>query len=163
MAATERLGTNIQITGVKQTVAALQAFDPEIKKVLTSQIRESLTKTRTRAIGKYPRGAWSININQKKILGSISARSGARAPRWGDSDPGVRAAIFEFAGSQQPGRSPQARAMVASLNARYGQPGRFLWAAWDETGADVLDDIRTAVSRAERELQARLDAIGEGY
>lgn len=163
MAATQRLGSNIQITGVKQTIAALQAFDPEIKKTLTKQIREALATTRTRAIGKYPRGAWSINVNQKKILGSIVARSGARAVRWGDSDPGVRAAIFEFAGSTQPGKTPQARAMIASLNARYGQPGRFLWSAWDETGAGVLNDIQTAVRGAERELQARLDAIGEGY
>ena len=61
------------------------------------------------------------------------------------------------------GATPQARGLIESLNRRYGQPGRFLWAAWDKTGKDVLDRIRTAMLEAERDLQATLDSAGEDY
>jgi hypothetical protein len=156
--------TNIRIDGVKQTVAFLKDFAPEIQKAMNKTIRLALNDTKRGAEARYPKGAWSVNINSKKILGSISARSGGtRASSWADSSPGIKAAVFEFAGSRQPGRTPQARAMIASLRARYGEPGRFLWDAWDEGGKDALDKIETAVKQAERELQAKLDSMGESY
>lgn len=156
--------TNIRITNVKATIAALDTFAPEVKKAMNKTIRQALDVVRTGAEQRYPKGAWSININQKKILGAISARGGGeRAARWGDSAPGIRAAIFEFAGSTQPGKTPQARAMIESLNRRYGAPGRFLWDAWDSQGQNALDQIQDAVYGAERELQAKLDGMGESY
>jgi hypothetical protein len=53
--------------------------------------------------------------------------------------------------------------MIDSLTARYGTPGRFLWAAWDDTSDMVLDSIRMVVKNAERKLQTHLDAAGETY
>lgn len=157
--------TNIRIDGVKQTVAALKAFAPEIQKTMNVTIRAALNDVRTGAQARYPKGSWQININTKKILGSIAARSGGGrvAKRWEDSSPGVKAAIFEFAGKNQPGKTPQAQGLIKSLNARYGAPGRFLWDSWDTNGKDTLDTIANAVRKAERELQAKLDAAGEAY
>lgn len=160
----ERIGSNIEIDGVKETIDALKAFEPEIRKVLNKQIRQALKTVETTAQSLYPKGAWSITINNKRILGSIAARSGGSLGRsWGESSPGIRASIFEFAGKVQPGKTPQAQAMIRSLNDRYGTPGRFLWGAWDNVGEHVLDQIKTAVQNAERELQASLDAAGETY
>lgn len=160
----ERVGTNIRIDNVKKTVAALAAFDPELRKTLNSSIRVALAKVDAAAKSNYPSGAWAIRINNKKILGSIAARAGGkRGTNWGDSAPGIRAAIFEFAGKNQPGKTPQAQGLINHLNARYGQPGRFLWAAWDQVGSGVLNDIEAAVKSAERDLQANLDAAGEAY
>lgn len=158
--------TNVQIIGVKQTITALRAFEPDLLKAMNKEIRESLKPVRDRAKGKYPNGAWSININQKKILGSIAAASGGVGglqKTWGESAPGIKAAIFEFAGSTQEGRTPQAAGLIKALTARYGQPGRFLWSAWDELGSGVLSNIEGSVRRAERDLQASLDSVGEGY
>lgn len=157
----ERVGSNIEIIGVGRTIRALATFEPEMHKALNAEIRESLNQVREGAKGRYPKGSWSVRLNKKKILGQIMASSGGtRAPRWADSAPGIRAAIFEFAGSVQRGRTPQARRMIESLNMRYGMPGRFLWDAWDETGANVLQDVKAAVKIAERELQKRVDGAG---
>lgn len=159
----DRSTANIEITGVKQTVAALKAFTPDLYKRLNREIRKGLSQVLKGAQGRYPGGAWQLSISQKRILGSISARNGDRAPSWGDSDPGVKAAIFEFAGSRSQGATPQARGLIESLNRRYGQPGRFLWASWDEQGPGVMEDIAAAVRRAERDLQTRLEAAGDSF
>lgn len=159
-----RQGANIEIQGVKQTIAAMKAFTPEIEKRLGKQIKEALKATKTRAEGKYPKGAWVVGRSNKKLLGYVSAKAGGqRAARWEDSAPGIRAAIFEFAGDRNPGATPQARGLINSLESRYGSPGRFLWAAWDETGQAALDKIKDAVESAERELQAHLNSIGEAF
>lgn len=157
-------GTAIEVTGVRKTVRALKEFTPEIHKAMNKSIRESLKFTKETAQSKYPNGAWSLRVNQTRILGQIAASGGVRdSKHWGNSSPGVKAAIFEFAGSSQAGRSPGARGLINSLNFRYGSPGRFLWAAWDETGKAVLQDIRLTVQSAERKLQAHLDMTGESY
>lgn len=160
-----RVGSNIEIQGVRQTVNALIAFTPDVKKALNDSIKESMGEVATRARAKYPKGSYGVQITKRKILGTVYARGGRRGKRWGDSStsPGVRAAIFEFAGSAGPGKTPQARGMIKSLTERYGQPGRFLWAAWDELGKGVLASIKYDVEKAERELQATLDRIGETY
>jgi hypothetical protein len=157
--------TNIRITGVRQTIAALKAFTPGVEKVLGEQIREALAATQRAAQGIYPRGSWVIGRNRKKLLGYIAARAGGGGggKSWGAGPAGRRAGIFEFIGSSYGGDRPQVLSTIASLNSRYGQPGRFLWSAWDQTGKQVLDDIKVAVQGAERELQARLDSIGDVY
>lgn len=159
----DKVGTSIEIEGVGKTIRALKEFTPDIHKDMNKAIRTALNWTKQAAIAKYPKGAYTVRINKKKILGSVATAGGASAPSWNDAAPGVRAAIFEFAGSQQQGKSPQAQALIASLNSRYGTPGRFLWSAWDETGDQVTDSIRAVVKRAEARLQERLNAAGEGF
>lgn len=163
----DRINANIQIDGVKSTIRALKEFEPGIRLRMNREIRRSLETVKGRALAKYPTGAYDIKITQKNMLGSIRAASGgatlSRSQRWGDAPPGIRAAIFEFAGSLDSGATPQAEGLIKHLNAKYGSPGRFLWAAWDESGRQVLEQIATAVKRAERDLQASLDAAGESF
>jgi len=156
-------GTAIEIKGVKATTRALKEFAPELRKDLNRAIRRSLDQVKRGAEGRYPNGSWSIRINNKKILGSLGTMGGRSSDSWADADPGVRAAIFEFAGSTGQGKSPQAQAMIESLNNRYGQPGRFLWDAWDDSGDLAKNQIRMAVKNAERQLQAKLTAMGEAF
>ena len=165
MAGVSRTGSNIQIDNVKETVRALKEFEPEIQRRLNRQIRKALQPTLAGAQARYPKGQWQINITQKKLLGSIAAASGGGAVgrNWDESAPGIRAAIFEFAGSIQPGKTPQAQGLIRSLTERYGSPGRFLWDAWDAEGKQALEQIRESVQQAERELQARLSASGEDF
>lgn len=162
---TERQGTNIRIDGVKETIKALGVFEPEVKKAMNKEIRKSLAQVRNVAKGKYPQGAWSVRLNNKKLLGSIAATAGGGG--WTtslkDTPPGTRAGVLEFIGSKYSGNDPQVSGLIKSLNARYGQPGRFLWSAWDQVGAKALEDIKAAVLKAERDLQASLDSAGEGY
>ena len=160
-----RTGSNIEIQGVKQTLLALRAFTPDIEKRLDSQIKDALRATEVAARARYPRGSWVVNRNTKKLLGYIAARSGGGKSKksWGNGPPGRRSAIFEFLGTRYSGNKPQVVNAIASLNARYGSPGRFLWAAWDATGADVLARIEQSVREAEKELQAHLDRAGVSY
>lgn len=158
------IGTAIEIRGVRATRNALQDFSPDIKRRMDATIRAALRETRDAAISRYPTGDWVVRVNRRNLLGVIAARAGTgRASTFSASGGGVRAAVFEFAGKYQDGRTPQARGLIDSLNRRYGQPGRFLWDAWDATGEHVLTTIREAVLQAEAELQARLDAAGETY
>ena len=72
----ERASTNIQIEGVRATAKALDAFAPELKKRMNKEIRQAMTRVKAQAEANYPEGAWSLNINSKRILGSIVARGG---------------------------------------------------------------------------------------
>lgn len=164
MAANNRAGTNIRITGVKQTVRALKEFQPALYKQMNREIRSALQVVKDRARGKYPTGDWAVRVNTKNLLGTVTATArGGAAPSWANASGGQRAAIFEFAGSRTMGATPQAKGLIESLTRRYGTPGRFLWAAWDESATQVLSEIEGAVKRAERDLQANLDAAGEGF
>jgi hypothetical protein len=155
--------SNIRIDGVRETINALRDFEPQLKKVLDTEIKQALQATREAAKARYPRGSWIVGLSRKKLLGFITTGKGQKAARWGDSAPGIRAAIFEFAGRPGPGKTPQAKGMIASLTRRYGEPGRFLWDAWDSKGEAALSDIKGAVEKAERDLQARLDMKGVSY
>jgi hypothetical protein len=155
--------SNIRIDGVRATITALRDFEPEVKKVLDKEIRQALSIVREAAKSRYPKGSWVVGVNRKKLLGFIATGRGQKAARFSDSAPGVRAAIFEFAGRPGPGKTPQAKAMIASLTRRYGEPGRFMWDAFDTKGQAALGDIKKAVEKAEAELQRRLDANGVTY
>jgi len=160
-----RNAANIRIDGVRETVAALKAFTPEVEAQLDYEIKEALERVHTATQANYPKGAWVVGRSRKRLLGYIAARAGGgkSTKSWGKGPAGRRAAIFEFIGSQYAGTRPQVLGLIASLNERYGQPGRFLWAAWEQIGARVLEDIEAAVKGAEAALQAQLDAAGETY
>ncbi|MDE2100150.1 MAG: hypothetical protein KGL39_23040 [Patescibacteria group bacterium] len=159
-------GNTIEVTGVRETIAALAAFTPEIKKGLNATIRAALQQTRDRARSIYPNGDWAVRVTKKNLLGTIAARGGQGAdPKksWSALPGGARAGVFEFIGTRYAGNRPQVQGLINSLNARYGQPGRFLWASWESTGEDVLATIRDATLIAEARLQESLNAAGEAF
>ena len=82
------------------------------------------------------------------------------APRakW-STQPGALAAIFEFADGvrdARPQNVQRTKSMIATLNARYGSPGRFLWAAWDDRKVAALASIDAEIKAVEAEYTARL-------
>ena len=71
------------------------------------------------------------------------------------------AAIFEFANAvrdAQPQNIPRTRSLIATLNARYGGPGRFLWQTWDEEGLAAMAEVNAEIHAVESEYTARLRA-----
>jgi hypothetical protein len=156
------LDLDLRIGGIKATITALRNLAPDVKREMDKEIRSVMTTIKAGAENRYPGGQWLVKLNAKRLFGSVEAVAGGeRASTWRDSGPGVKAAVFEFAGKYQPGKTPQAKAMIDSLNARYGSPGRFLWDSWDSNKVRALAQIRDAVLRAERELQTRLDSAGD--
>lgn len=160
------MATVIEVTGLRETLWAMQAFDPEAKKALRKVIREALTITYRGAKSEYGEGSWRVSVfsrNQKTgiSVGSITAQGGTRRNPWNTSDPGVRASIFEFAGTKSRSDRPQVANMVKSLEDRYGGTGRFLWDAWDNKGgSSKLNDITREIKAAETRLQSMMDSAG---
>lgn len=160
------LDLEFQIGGYREVLDAIRATQPDIKKEMDKEIRKNLNKIRDRAKSKYPKGEYVSRINKKSLFGSVGPKPGG--VRWekqalDELPSGVRAAVLEFIGSKYSGERPQVKGLIDSLNNRYGQPGRFLWQSVDEVGDEALAGIRSAVLRAEGQLQAKIDAAGDQY
>ena len=91
---------------------------------------------------------------------AIGSAPGDSGSEW--SQEGRLSAILEFYGKVG-AKSDQARTCTATLNSRYGTPGRFLWSSWDEQKGSSVPRIEAAVREAEKQLQATLDAQGVSY
>ena len=155
----------IRITGVKQTMAALKAFEPDVYKAMRKTIRTRLRSVAKGATGRYA-GKYSVSIRDagKNPGGSITGVMGPQKSRNDWSSPQTRAVIFEFAGKRSRGKTPGAAAAIAAFQSRYGAPGRFLWEEWDSQGGQqIAEEVGAEIRDAERILQAKLDAAGEGY
>jgi hypothetical protein len=67
-------------------------------------------------------------------------------------------AIAEFAGNVHPqGLTPRGAILIATLNERYGEPGRLLWEAWDSHSEAVMTGVKATVASFERALQRVID------
>lgn len=55
--------------------------------------------------------------------------------------------IFEMAGRESSGKTPQGRQMIATLTSRYGKPGRILWNAYDKNRDQVDKELVKLVER----------------
>lgn len=160
-------GRFIEVTGATEVILALRAFEPEVHKRIMAEIRTALRGVAGMAKQLYPGGAWTTRLRASEsrgARGSVMTAPGSSfgVPRWADAPPGAKAAIFEFAGKNQPGKTPQARATIESLNRRYGKPGRFLWESWDMQADGVLARVEATIREGERELQKAIDSADSG-
>jgi len=55
--------------------------------------------------------------------------------------------IFEMAGRESSGKTPQGRRMIATLNQRYGKPGRILWNSYEKNREHVDKELVKLVER----------------
>lgn len=55
--------------------------------------------------------------------------------------------IFEMAGRETAGATPQGRQMIRTLNERFGKSGRILWNAYDKNRNTVDKEMRALVER----------------
>ena len=153
----------IKITGVGQTMTALKAFEPEVYKVLRKGIRTKLRSVGRGASGRYG-GKYKVSIRDagRRPGASVEGVMGPQPKGRNDwSSPQTRAVIFEFA---QNATRPGTRAAIQSFQTRFGSPGRFLWEEWDSQGGKrISEEIAGDIREAEKVLQAKLDAAGEGY
>lgn len=161
--------TAIDISGVTETRALLRRFEPDLLKRLESQLNAVARDLRNEAQVNFSAtgvGAAAYRIRTRSRAGGFSKSvttvggSVARGQKW-SSEPGVLANIFEFMAAPrdaQPQNVPRVRSLIATLNARYGAPGRFLWEAWDDGSDGYLAEIDAAIRSVEAEYSARLRA-----
>jgi hypothetical protein len=149
----------ITITGMNETMLHLKNFHRDIYDVLAKQTRDILKRTSGAAASRYPGGAWTISVGAARWpSGQVSTAGGSSRGfgSWSDAPPGVKASIFDTMGRRSAGDTPQARATIASLTARYGAPQRFLWPAWMSNRRESMQELERALEQAQDALTARI-------
>jgi hypothetical protein len=161
--------TAIDLVGMPETRSLLRRFEPDLLRRLDGKLNAVARDLKAGAQANFERtgasgGAYRIR-SRSRIDGfskSVTTEGGSVAPgqRW-STEPGVLAAIFELMAAPrgaQPQNVPRVRSLIATLNERYGTPGRFLWEEWDDAGEGYLSEIDAEIKAVEAEYSARLRA-----
>jgi hypothetical protein len=161
--------TAIDLAGLPETRRLLRRFEPDLLRRLDAKMNATARDLRSAAQANFARtgaggSAYRI-ISRSRIDGfskSVTTQGGSVAPRqkW-SSEPGVLAAIFELMASPRDARPqnvPRVRSLIATLNERYGTPGRFLWEAWDDSEGGYEEEVHAEIRAVEAEYSARLSA-----
>lgn len=175
----------IVLTGLTETMNALDAFDKDAKKAFERVINEELgvAKDKARALmpSTPPMSGWRTTPpkNPRK-----TTRGGAGWPEWSydaiRSGIGVTkaqgrvrrnyttsagaiknasasGAIFETAGRLKKPHSAAGEQFIANIN-RFGPASRGIWAVVDRDGDRIRGNISKALDEAKARLQAALDS-----
>ena len=131
--------------------ARLRVFAPKLQVALDAELRQAV---------KPVTDAAEAELQSRAQLASAGSHYGLRRSR-GRLTIFSRtrgSAIAEFAGKVHPqGLTPRGATLIATLNERYGSPGRLLWDAWDSHSDEVMVGVRATVAGSEAKLQAVID------
>lgn len=168
-----RVSNRMTIENAKETIQFIRLFDKDLNRRFNKAIKAILKPVKERAESKFPEGEYVVGVTKKNLLGYVAARGGTgfdKSRPWSEAPGGVKAGIYEFFGSSLANtpdrRKNQVAGLLRNLDSRFGSVsggGRILWDAWDEVGEGRMDMIAAEFRKAEREMQAKLDALGEGY
>jgi hypothetical protein len=155
----------------------LRLFAPKVLREVDAELRGDAQSVADAASSDVAHRAQTIHSDPTKIdtVGSYKVSVGGTSYRGGV--PGTRysgalqgnvlkiktwargGSILEFAGKKNPqGLTPRGATLIATLNQRYGQPGRVLWDEWDKQEPRVLAAVEATVLRAEAILTEQLGA-----
>jgi len=174
----------IVLTGITETMNALDAFDKDAKKAFERVINEELGKAKDDARALMPdtppMSGWSTTPPLKPRK---TTRGGAGWPEWSydaiRSGIGVTkaqgkvrrnyttsagaiknasasGAIFETAGRLKKQHSAVGEQFIANVN-RFGPASRGIWAVVDKNGDRIRGNISAALDEAKAKLQAALN------
>jgi hypothetical protein len=161
--------TAIDLANLPETRSLLRRFEPDLLRRLDGRLNAVARDLKAGAQANFERTGASGNAyrirTRNRVDGfskSVTTEGGSVAPgqRW-SSEPGVLAAIFELMAAPrdaQPQNVPRVRSLIATLNERYGTPGRFLWEEWDDSGEGYLSEVDAEIKAVEAEYSARLRA-----
>jgi hypothetical protein len=121
----------------------LKLFAPDLKKELDKRLRKIGNAIAKDAKGRTPQ-------RTGRARASIKTRVRNRGDDLIVSVMG-RTQLLEFA---ENGHSPQGKSLVQTLDSRYGQPGRFLWDAYDRNKPEP--EIEQAIREVSREFESRI-------
>lgn len=148
--------------GLAEFMKVLKAEQPKALATLRKHLRLVGEQLAADATMRFPNGgSYGVKINKRGVIVGATG-GGARSSGNDWSNRGVLTAVLESFGAKQPGSTPQAQSVTATLNSRYGTPGRFLNAAWKEGKSGYRKQAAIAAAEAERALQEHLNAAGCG-
>ena len=159
-------GVIVDTEHLTETRALLKRFDPDLLKRLDAVTQTAARRLKggaesrfsaTGAGGGYRiRTKRTVNVTSTVVTtqrGSVSA-----GEKWSTA-PGVLASIFELANGVRDAKPQNVRrteSLIATLNARYGATGRFLWDAWDAQKTATMAEIGAGIKSVEDEYTARM-------
>ena len=154
----------VEIRGLGDTIKALKKVDRKAAKELDREltgmaavIAAEATATGTRVPSNMPRALGSRAGLPEYAVGKGRRQLGASFS-FGVLGLNYNAALGEFAGATTPGGfSSQGAALIRNLDARFGEPGRIGWAAFDARRDDMEAEMLAAVARAEGRIQREMD------
>lgn len=145
-------GVRIDTYGFGDTLLALSSFDQDMSKRVLRDLRQGALLVSRTARANAPRGKTGQMQGgyrtRTKTRGTLNIVQAVNLTPQGN--------ILEFAGSTSSGSCPQGRSLIRNLTAEYGQPGRFLWEAWDDLETRIRADVDRTIADAEADLQAAL-------
>lgn len=137
----------LQLTRVRE---GLSVFAPQCLTVVNDRLRRAGRTVTEEASADVEAHATTHRAHDTAAGYKVQVR--AKGVRLVNATQG--GAILELAANPQ---CQQGRSLVSTLNERYGQPGRILWAAWDRNAERVNAEVAGTVAEAERALQAVID------
>jgi hypothetical protein len=173
----------IVLTGIKETLTALEAFDKQAVKAFNKVINTELGNAKQSAIGMLPTNPPMSGWRTIEPFKPTGTRGGAGWPAWDYSkivsgigvtkaERKVRrdyttsagslrnayssGAIFEVAGrrSNGVGRGTQ---FIQNLN-RFGRASRLIWSVVDRDGYKIRANVSAALDEAKKKLQTALNS-----
>lgn len=160
----------VEVDGLLETQYLLKKLKPEALKEMNRELgaiqRELKGKADANFSATGASGGYKLkSINRAdSLVRSVETVGGSvpRGQKW-STKPGVLAQVFELMANvrtSNPKHVQRVQSLIATLSAKYGAPGRFLWQAYDDMGGDAVVSARSreAIARAEAALTEELKA-----
>lgn len=157
VAGQDGLGAQIEIRGFAETMLALSAVDEDMRKEFTKRLRtigSLVAETARRSAPEGRTGKLKAGYRTRLRTRGSSVKVQVR----NDTRQGM---ILEFAGSASRGKTERGKTLIKTLDDRYGQPGRFMWDAYDVLEPFIIDQAGAAVRQVESDLDARLKGASQ--
>lgn len=160
------LGASVEIDGLLETRHLLKTLRPDMLRELNRRVSGVQRRLKSGAQAKFSVTGHNADYRVFSRTRSDGFARGvhlgpgqvARGERW-STNANVLANVFEFAANvrdAKPQNVARTQSMLATISARFGEPGRFLWSAWDDIRAESMEDIRTGVKSVEDGLSKEL-------
>ena len=173
----------IEIVGVKEALRELQRTDKRARRQLTVNYRKIVEPFISDARAMVPLDApisgwsrsWTLKSGDQVLPwdgyysnDNITARvSGKRPTRFGDFTKnlatfilrwdGTIETIYDIAGRESAGNTPQGRNMIAGLRKKRGAPSRVMWPAFLKNRTEIEKRMRLLLEDLMRQISADIN------
>jgi hypothetical protein len=171
--ATRGASVDVEVVGMRETLAALRELDPAIRRQTLAEMRKAAQPLAAAVSAAIPadaplsgmaRGRMAYSSRSRKV----TAKTGGRKSKSRDSWPLLRvattsygAAVFDMAGKGSSG-SGSGATLIANLTSRYGSPSRAVWPAAERMMPEVTKAVVAACDRAAAQVNTKLDVRPRG-
>ena len=164
------ISASLEIVGIKDALKKLNEINPQARRQLTKDFKQITSPVTNDIKGRLPRSAplsgmarkWTTasgfqmfpyTDKQNKVTSGVSGKK-VREFRGESTNlatffvrySGPSGALLDMSGK---GKVPtsQGGQMVRSLSAKYGQPSRFVWPAWERNKQQVEGEVQDLIDK----------------